>query len=229
MTSHYIRPLSAAGALSIVLASTNSVPNTVQEDHPMGSTMGRLAEALRGYRAATGSRDLRLRLRLQRELADAAEAATLVLRHDGSIQAESGRRAVAAIRIGLEGDISRLDRAAAILEALLRAQSPPPGSAAPVLSETDTANLLETMVENLSRLHDAVAAGDAYHALRAQGRLLNDATLVELVFHDVPTEIGQRVRSALDDLHVGLEGDPQRLAAATGAFGGAADEEIVVW
>jgi hypothetical protein len=224
---HYLLSFTAAGALAIVLAAATSSPIIAQGNDPAGSAVSRLAEALGNYRAADESLDVQSRLRLQLELADAVDAATIVLRHDVSRQGESARAAVAAIRIGLEGEASSLDQAAAIVDALLHAQVPAAASTPQAHVQTDTTSLLESMTQNISALHDAVAAGEADEALQAQGELLNDATLLELIFRYVPTENARRVRSALDDLHVGLAGDPHRLEAAASALEQVAYAEAV--
>ena len=59
----------------------------------------------------------------------------------------------------------------------------------------------------------ALQDGDATRALPLQGRLSNDALSVELEFRYVPTRQAQQARAALEQLALGLDGDPDRLAA----------------
>ena len=225
MTHHYISRLTTAGTLAVMLSSAHTPLYDQDEVRSPGRTLPRLAAALRCYRAADASDDLNERLRLQRNLADAIDAAAMVLLHDASPRAEDARRAVAHIRLGMLGGESNLDLGTAMLDAVLKGETPPPARGLANLADADTPSLLELMVLNIDALHVAIAEADAATALATQAELLNDARLLELMFRHAPTDTARRVRFALDELRVGLAGDQARLDFATAAFGRLAHEE----
>lgn len=126
MTHHYISRLTTAGTLAVMLSSAHTPLYDQDEVRSPGRTLPRLAAALRCYRAADGSDDLNERLRLQRNLADAAAALAtqaellndarlleLMFRHAPTDTARRVRFALDELRVGLAGDQARLDFATA--------------------------------------------------------------------------------------------------------------------
>ena len=212
------RSIGSAIMLAMLVSAATTASGAAQGSPCVGHSVARLIDALRAYRAATTAGDLQERLRLQRSLAEAADIATTVLRTDASPEAEGARRAIAAIRLGLEGDPSQLAFAEATLAAVVDGQPVPDGDSLPLVPDLDANSLLDRMAAEATALREAVAAGDASQALTAQGELLNDAWLIELMFRYVPTERAQHVRWAIDNLRAGPPGDASRLEATAWVF-----------
>ena len=210
-----VRARVAACVVAAALSATAFAPGAAQEPSPVERTL----QALRTYRAADTSTDLQERLRLQRELAHSVDVATVQLAHDVSRAADDARNANMAIRIGIQGDPSSLALADSMLESVINGESATQLPARPTVPDVDSARLLATLASDVQDFREAVTQGDADQALAVQGELLNDRPVLELRFRHVPTETAQRVRSAIDDLDAGLDGDADRLDEAGCSFG----------
>ena len=206
------RVLFVAALLAAVARPTQAAPAPPPLSEAVSSSVDDLLGLLTQDSQLVRDDDLRSRLRVQHALANGAYRASEILRHDSSPEAVTVRWAISDVRAGIEGDAARLARAEGVLRAL-RDRLPVETPASPVVTAVTTGDPLTLLEDDLAAFRAALQAGDTAPALPLQGHLSNDALGVELEFRYVPTRQAEQARAALEQLALGLDGDPDRLAA----------------
>ena len=186
-------------AIALVLAFLIVSPGPPGPSDVGTDTLANVHLALQNYRSAGDSATLSERLRLQRQLVSAMTGATIVLQHEPSPAAEAARRELAQIWIELD-------------------------SGGPTQQAADTDALVASLASHVDLLREALQDDDVDHALTTQAEMLRDAQTLEFTFRFIQTPTAVRVRSALEDLRLGLDGDAQRLEEAGSAFTALTDE-----
>jgi hypothetical protein len=216
-TTALITPTATATPVPTATRAPTSTPvPTSAALQPAAST---LATKLAAYRVAVRQGgNLDDTLRLQRELLAASDEAATAIKEDKSRPADSLRRSVADIQAGIAGDNNRLDAAERALSLGAAASA---GAATGVVTTpvAGTTLTVGTLNEKLASFRKAVQDRNSGDALRLQGEMLTGLTALEQSAQKDDSEKGRSLRDALANLHKGLDGDSERLTAATTALG----------
>lgn len=176
-----------------------------------------LDDKLDDFRAAVRDGDSQRALSLQRELLAEVDKAEQTARADKTKYGEQMLAALATLRIGLTGDLPKLDAARVELRKIGGSAAAPagtPGADATAQSIDSLEVFAGQLADKVANFQRALAKNDTAALLSIQEDILLDVERAETQLKDSRARQAELVRSALGDVRAGIAGEPNKLAMA---------------
>ena len=172
-----------------------------------------LAEKVDAFAQSLQSGDQQSALSRQREALVALAALQQAVQNSETKQSRDLKAAAQTLQQGLNGDQGKIAEGRRQL-AQAMGTSAPEADVPQSAGSAAQAEISRRLVERLNAFSEALASGDTDRLLREQNALIDEATRAEASLQGDNSPASLQLRSALEDLRAGLNGDRAKLESA---------------